>query len=57
MFILYIVYFSLMISFNGGDIEGCSKEKNLTDACNIGGYIDRKILTKDHMLKHVYTDP
>jgi predicted acyltransferase len=46
-----------MISFDGGDIEGCSKSNNLTDPCNIAGYIDRKILTPDHMLKHTYTDP
>jgi predicted acyltransferase len=57
MLILYLVYLSLMISFEGGDILGCSKENNLTDPCNIAGYIDRKVFTFDHMLKHVYTDP
>ncbi len=57
MFGVFVVYLSLMISFNGGDIEGCSRDNNLTDPCNIVGYIDRKVLTKNHMLKRVYTDP
>lgn len=57
MFIVYIVYFILMVTFDGGDEPGCSTSNNLIDACNINGYIDRKILTPDHMLKHVKTDP
>lgn len=46
-----------MATFDGGDEPGCSTSNNLIDACNINGYIDRKILTPDHMLKHVKTDP
>ncbi len=57
MLIVYIAYLSLYISFDGGDLPGCSKELNLTDACNIEGYIDRIILTPAHMLKNTHTDP
>lgn len=57
MLAVYITYLSLMITFDGGDQPGCSKELNLTDKCNIAGLIDRKILTPNHMLKRVFTDP
>lgn len=59
MLVLYMVYLSLMLSFKGSDDvgSGCSKSHNLTDRCNLAGYLDRKLLTPAHMLKHVYTDP
>jgi hypothetical protein len=59
MFALYMVYLSLMVSFNGGEDAGpgCNKSNNLTDHCNFAGYVDRTILTPAHMLKKVYTDP
>lgn len=43
-----------MVTFTNQEI-GCSTENNLTPFCNFSGYIDRMILTTQHILR--VTDP
>ena len=57
MFIILIGYTLVMIMFSGGDIQGCSRDNNLTIDCNFAGYLDRLILTRAHIWRQKSTDP
>jgi hypothetical protein len=56
---MFVAYLLSMILFDGAGIKDCSTANNLTMQCNLAGYIDRAVLTREHMFKGDggFTDP
>lgn len=56
---LYLLYLTLMVSFNGNDFFGpqCNKQNNLTPRCNFAGFVDQSVFTTSHCWRGHCPDP
>lgn len=50
MVVVFVVYISFMLSWSDPD-GGCPQSNNLSEECNFVGYVDRAVLTRDHIYR------